>query len=133
MDRFSQHLAQLKAHAARPEIAPIILMIGMLPGIVLFALAGAHMMTSMFGGIGVSMLLVAPLLTATADSQAALRRAALVGAALIAYACGIHIAIHQLGLTATSASAFDKLAGTILLGLGAMIAIPHTLWRVLRK
>jgi hypothetical protein len=133
MDRFSQHLAQLKAHATRPEIAPMILMIGMFPGIIIFALAGAQMMTSMFGGLGVSMLLVAPLLTASAGPKANLRRAGLVAAALIAYACGTHVAIHQLGYAGTPAAAFDKLAGTVLLILGATIAIIHSLWRALRK
>jgi hypothetical protein len=132
MNQFSQHIAQLKSYAARPEIAPIILMLGMLPAIALFTLAGAQMMTSMFSGMGVSMLLVGPLLTAAAGAKANPRRAALIGAALIAYACGIHIAIHQLGLAIAPAVVFDKLAGSIFLMGGVAVAIVHTLWRALR-
>jgi hypothetical protein len=133
MDRFSQHVSQLKSYAARPEIATTLLMLGMLPGIALFNLAGAQAMTSMFGGMGVSMLLFGQLIAdAPAVPQGAQRRAALIGAALIAYACGIHVAIYQLLLPGASAVAFDKLAGAALLTIGAFAAIIHTIWRVIR-
>lgn len=133
MDRFSQHVSQLKSYATRPEIATTVLMLGMLPGIVLFNLSGAHVMTSMFGGMGVSMLLFAQLLAGVPTApDGAQRRAALIAAALIAYACGTHIAIYQLLLPAPTAAAFDKLAGAALLTIGAFAAIFHTIWRVIR-
>ena len=69
MDRFSQHVSQLKSYATKPEIATTALMLGMLPGIALFNLTGAHVMTSMFGGMGVSMLLFAQLLAGVAAGR----------------------------------------------------------------
>jgi hypothetical protein len=134
MDRFSQRITQLKSFAARPEIATALLMIGMLPGIALFTVAGAHVMTSMFGAMGVSMLLFGQLIAdAPVAPAGAQRRAVLFAAALIAYACGTHIAIHQLLLPLDAAAAFDKLAGAALLTIGAFAAIIHTISRAIRQ
>ncbi len=125
MDRFSQQISQIKDFIARPQIALTLLMAGMLPGVALFTSLGAQMMTSMLAGLSVSLLLLAALV----PSIWAQRRAALISAALLAYACGTHIAIFRLALAAPHAALFDKLAGIILLSVGAFAAVAHSAWR----
>lgn len=129
MDRFNQQLSQLRNAIARPQIALIGLMLGTLAGMVVFHLLGAQMVASMLAGLAVSMLAVA----AAMPNIWAQRRAAVVGAALLACACGSHAAIFGLALATPQAALFDKIAGLAFLAPAAVAALGHSLWRALPR
>jgi hypothetical protein len=129
MDRFDQQMSQIQSQIARLQIAPALLMLGMLPGVALFTHLGAQLMTGLFAALAVSMLLLA----AALPSIWAQRRSAIISAALLAYACGTHAVIFWLALPADHATLFDKLAGVIILALGLLGALGHTAWRALRR
>lgn len=133
MDRFSQQIAQFKAYITRIQIIPALLILGMLPGTTLFQHLGAHMVTSMFAGLAIGMLLLSAILSSIVPDMWAQRRATLISAALLAYACGTHIAIYRLALPATQATLFDTLAGIIVLIPVVIAAIVHSTWHSLYR
>jgi hypothetical protein len=129
--RLGNDFNQLGDQIAQQQAAKWKMFLAMLPGLIIFLIAGAQPTTAMIGGFGIAALIMPAIIGRPSDATERYQRTPLLmGAALLAYAAGIQVMTYRLGLNADQAEAFAMTAFYTLL-IGAMAVImPFGLWKM---